>query len=471
MNLNITLTQYSGLGRPLLLIFFFFPFFAWAQSDTTTAYDYSLFRFPDINRRALDIGGNFDGNAGRFGNSGLISNLQDGIRQDLGGSYSHFVNNAKVQALRSVSFNPSLRWSKHEFPQLFVPEKVRLFEVNANFQTFSYNRFYISPSRFLEAGWDVFGFYGRRDVKSSVDPPQLSENVNYTVRLPLKFGVGRIEPIDDVFLAKFMMDDMFENGVLQVPVLQDDLFELGRVMAHARNQRIFDFRRQRIYELTQLNNWFASKKAGDTGDLLYFTALTDNWLYAFRNTRFSGKRFSVGFTPYRVFSENNEDSPIFTHGINFEALYEKQRPANQFWQLDHSLTFIAGYGHRNRDYFAGSRLSWFSLSVAIEGEAGYYPNSRTRMSARAGVAPGYYVNASALQPAGINNEVFEINAQTGISMDYFLNFRTRLSAGVSTTYNWSDGPALLGVPSFSFIPQKLSQFWLSGRLGLIYSMF
>ncbi len=471
MNLITVLSGRSGLGWPLLLIFFFFPFFAWAQSDTTTAYDYSLFRFPDINRRALDIGGNFDGNAGRFGNSGLISNLQDGIRQDLGGSYSHFVNNAKVQALRSVSFNPSLRWSKHEFPQLFVPEKVRLFEVNANFQTFSYNRFYISPSRFLEAGWDAFGFYGRRDVKSSVDPPQLSENVNYTVRLPLKFGVGRIEPIDDVFRAKFMMDDMFENGVLQVPVLQDDLFELGRVMAYARNQRIFDFRRQRIFELTQLNNWFASKKIVDTGDLLYFTALTDNWLYAFRNTRFSGKRFSIGLTPYRQFSDNNEESPTFTNGINFEALYEKQRPANQFWQLDHTLAFAAGYGRHNRNYFNETLLSWFFLSVTAGAEAGYYPNSRTRMSARAAVTPKYYLNASALQPAGINSQVFDLNAQAGIEMDYLLNFRTRLNAGFSTVYNWSDGPAFFGVPTFSFIPQKLSQFWLSGRLGLIYSMF
>jgi hypothetical protein len=75
------------------------------------------------------------------------------------------------------------------------------------------------------------------------------------------------------------------------------LFELGQLMAGARTRRIFDARRQRIYELTQIGQWFMDKNLARNGDLPYFTTLSDNWLYSFFNERCAGSRFSIGLSP------------------------------------------------------------------------------------------------------------------------------------------------------------------------------
>lgn len=79
------------------------------------------------------------------------------------------------------------------------------------------------------------------------------------VSVPLAYGFGRLEPMQQVFNAQFLMDDLLEQGLINEKFTEEELYELAGIMSKVLNTRVFDFRRSRIYQLTELSNWLESK--------------------------------------------------------------------------------------------------------------------------------------------------------------------------------------------------------------------
>ncbi len=437
----------------------FLPVCLRAQGDSMR-YDYAQFRFPDINRKALDITGSLLGSAGGVQANDQFSTTGQHFNQNLQAIYTQFINRDKLQAFRSVGLSSTYNAQRSRFDDSTT---TRSHAFTPGMATAAFNRHYYKPNRYIEIGWNARVDY--TDLKNAPIqnipflPPVTEQRYTYSVSLPLRYGIGRIEPIDDIFIAKFMVDDMRANTVLGAPLAQEDIFELGRIMAHARNQRIFDFRRQRIYELTQIHQWFQSKGIGQTGDLIFFTTLTDNWLYSFFNTRFAGKRFSVGITPYQEYQGRSAQLPFLQNGAVFSATYEKQSPVNQFWQLDYSLSFISGYHWANRRAELTPASSYINLGISGNFSAGFYPNSRTRMTGFALVSPDYRFNTSALTAPGLGDGL-NLFSTIGTRIDYFLNFRTRLLGDVNVQHTFRDAQGA-----------NFSNYSLFGRVQLIYSLF
>lgn len=445
----------------LPLVTAFSPRAATAQSDTTT-YNYAAFRFPDINRKALDLSMDAAGTANSSETRGEfpISFTSGNFSQNFNASYNQFVNNEKLQALRSVSLfqrfsDSSQKAITQNDPNIFSREQ------NTGLSIFSSgeNRLYRSPLRYLEANWQAsvqYSFLHRR--QNGPNPAIKAETTRTMLKMPIRIGVGRIEPIDDVFLAKFMVDDMQQNGILAAPLSENDLFALGQVMAHARNQRIFDFRRQRIYELTQLNNWFKEKGITDSGDLMYFTTLADNWLYGFSNVRSSGQRLSAGIEPfYQYISQSS-------YSATASVRYEGRRPINQFWQLGHTLDISTTYGVIHSPFPQNPATRYWRPGVSALFLAGWFPNSRTRINGSSSLQANYFMPQS-------SSDFIWITQRTDLAADYFLNFRTRLRANIGLQYNWSSSRA-----GFIFVPLETAfinnkEISLNGGLSLFYSLF
>ncbi|MBX2929949.1 MAG: hypothetical protein KF852_19095 [Saprospiraceae bacterium] len=445
----------------LSLVAAFSPHAATAQSDTTT-YNYAAFRFPDINRRALDFSMDVAGSANASETRGTfpISLSSGNFSQNLSASYGQFINNERLQALRSVSLFQGFSDRSQETiiqntPNNFFWQQEARLSVSSSGE----NRLYRSPLRYLEANWLVsvqYNFLQRR--QNGPNPAIKSEMTRTALKMPLRIGVGRIEPVDDVFLAKFMVDDMQQNGILAAPLSESDLFALGQVMAHARNQRNFDFRRQRIYELTQLNNWFKEKGITDSGDLMFFTTLADNWLYGFSNVRSSGQRFSVGIEPFYQYISQA------TYRATASVRYEGRRPINQYWQLGHTLDISTAYGVINSPFPQNPATRYWQPGATALFLAGWFPNSRTRINGSTSLQANYFMPQS-------SSDFIWIAQRTDLAADYFLNFRTRLRANIGLQYNWSSSTS-----EFAFIPLENAfannkEFFLNGGLSLFYSLF
>ena len=168
MNLITTLMRRSGLGRPLLLFFFLIPFLTWAQSDTATTYDYSQFRFPDINRKALDFSGSFGGriNDNRLRESGATDE-RGSLGQNLDVRYSQFINRDKLQATRDIFLSNSFDFSSTKDVVSNVSTFSRESRLSPSLSSFGVNRYYFQPNRYVQLDWNFFSSYSRWATESS----------------------------------------------------------------------------------------------------------------------------------------------------------------------------------------------------------------------------------------------------------------------------------------------------------------
>lgn len=476
-----TTTTFCRFAQAALLMIFLLAkstIYSQTQPDSTD-YDYAAFRFPDIDRKALNAQFGLSGNAAqilRHQQTPQTENHQSIFENNLNLSYSRFRNTEKLQALRLVSFGQSL-FSGRTKSVFSVTTSQRFTRFNANLVINDQHRHYYEPQRFWEYQLLVATTFEKASQRQSL-PPIVEKYWTFDLNasLPLKLGTGRIEPIDDVFLAKFMMDDLVENGILNAELSQEQLFSLGQVMAAARNQRIFDVRRQRIYELTQLDNWFKENGLAESkSDMLYFTTVADNWLYSFRNVRSAGERYAVGVAPFALLSHLRELNPGVSDGhFGFSVFgeYDNERPINQFWQVEKNAR--AGIEYLNNPVNFADDLSNDWLRPFAEASLGYgfFPNSRTIVLADASLRYEYYI--------GADDNVLDFNyhvIQPGIRLEatYFVNYQFRITGALNGSYFWSsnntDGPVF---PS-SELPFSLSSgnagFNFSSNVSLLYSFF
>jgi len=448
------------------------PFVAAAQTDSSKV-DYSLFRFPDIDRKALDVTGGLEGlTANNTQIAGTVFSEQASFSQTLALRYSRFINRDNLQGNKSIYFSPYYSSSRSKNTSPGLNSDNRSYSFIPRIVVESEQRHYFKPNRYI--GIDGVVSVAYEEFKSqTLTNDNLSQQFSYGVSGAFRYGIGRIEPIDDVFLAQFMADDMRANGILNEDLTQDELFELGRIMADARNRRIFDFRRQRIFELTQLSNWFAAKGLGSKDNILFFTTLADNWLYSFFNTRSSGRRFSIGLAP-EFSARHNKDNQILptrTLGLAFVAEYVRARPINQFWQWDQRLALHSGYtdaSFPDNSFFRPNSIATNTLTASAS--MGWYPSSRTFIRATAALASTYAFSLEPVQPANFPGNAFVIQPSLSLSGSYFLDYRTRIGFNLNTNYRHSSS-TLLDPLVFGFSGSNQSAFQLSGNIRLNYSLF
>jgi hypothetical protein len=428
-------------------------------------YDYAAFRFPDIDRRALVLNFNLQGSGSTRATS--FATPRQTFRghqfaENLDLEYSRFRNLPRLQALESYFFSNSLfvRTEKQATSNI----DLNTFSHGMAVRTFSQYRYYHQAERYLglELQGQVRHEFFRRDNNIIGDRFRRNE-VLAELRPQFQYGWGRVEPIDDVFLAKFMVEDMLENGVLSESLSQEQLFALGQRMAFVRNQRIFDARRLRIYELTEIDRWFKEEGLASAGDILYLTTLTDNWLYAFHNTRFAGSRFELGVRPglfyrYRISRDSESDSRELS--LNGSARYERHRPLNQYWQA--VSTAEAGL---ERFWLRGdqAREDWRPY-LLLSQQYGYYPNSRTRLNASVGLR--YFYSLDFPEPTRDDRHAVVANLLFGA--DYFVNYQFVIRGNINANYFWDRSQTAL-LPPFDVLMENQFNYWAS--LQFLYTIF
>src|SRR5690606_3363708 len=110
--------------------------------------------------------------------------------------------------------------------------------------------------------------------------PQLSgkfnveRDVNMYASFPLKLGIGKIEPVAYLNVAEFLAEDLHNEGLIENPMNEDDIFELAEKIVSVTNERVFDRRKAYIYQLTEISDWFYQRNIPT--DIKSFSILNDN---------------------------------------------------------------------------------------------------------------------------------------------------------------------------------------------------
>ncbi len=284
---------------------------------------------------------------------------------------------------------------------------------------------------------------------------RISENsVQLAVNPYLLFGVGRIEPLEDAAIAYFLLEDLYQNGLLATAITQHDLVILADRMATARLTRVFDFREKFKYELSRIDDAVRAMGWIDEVSIEYFTILADNWRSAIRPVRGQGRRTSVGIAPGLLLQSYNQkirqdgqmigedDSShlqtMYLYGI---LQHRNERPLSIRWQRSAGSEIAFGYELNNHESDVSKIERQAGHLVGFYGY-GYYPNSRTRWT---NTLEGS-LHLQRMHKTTGNAARVHFNS----SISYFLSPRTFLSGSVRIQWNTMHRFKPLATPFSSF---------------------
>lgn len=436
----------------ILLVIVFVQSALIAQTDSIL---YRTYEYPNVYRKALQLSTGLDGTyINAKGNSNLNPEKLSDFNQDLQLSYSTFKNDEKTQGESYGSFINSYSNTKLDGTKV----------INFGFYWNMHNlqRRFRTNNNFFEWGYNLNSSY--TGFKRPDLPDQNRQNLSSILQVPLKIGKGRIQPISDVFLAKFIADELVSSGIISRQMTQSELFSFANEIAILQNQRVFDSRRYRVYVQENLSKWLENNFQTDKERTIELVnIITDNWLNAFLTNRLSGKSFSFGVTPSLQFNRNLEDGTYSNSekATSGELEYKNELPMSQFFQRSINIRGGLTVVEKKNNNKTGNFLEpFFNASYVL----GYYPNSRTTLSLGANV--NFQEYNLLLLTLFQNNQ---INSAIDFRTSYFISNRIRITGEFSAihSHNWRESEVIFS-PSETVTYDRIR---LRGNVGLSYIFF
>ena len=309
------------------------------------------------------------------------------------------------------------------------------------------------------------------ETKNTGDPYQTEEKStsnNFRPNAELLVGIGRIEPVEDMRLAIYILEELQKAKRLKRVPTKAEIIEFAELISTLRNERFFDSRLKRIHELEQLDTFLVSKDLISDYDATHFAIIMDNWDYAAGPDRNAGWRISTGIggsinwnkmesiswtNNYMDFTSNSDYTRSQLRGI-LNLIYAK--PVNLYWQIDFGIQLIMGtdmYG-KDKIFVLDSDVNKFII-VSPYCSVGYYPNSRS--SYRLSLSPDYYNR--------IDENPQYLSLDFIIGGNYYISQQLRLNFGIHSYFK--HGESQTG--SFLYDDYK-NGFNYSAHVDLTYSI-
>jgi hypothetical protein len=410
-------------------------------------YSYNEFRFQGIDRQALELETGLGAWFLRTSSGTSIYNI---FHSDLPrASYIRFRNLENKQV--SERYGVGAFFGSGQLQDRFNNQETRMSFLQSSAQAYREYRYYYKPNRFFEYRLSGQAGFNHNRIDRTQNPNQMvgrSESGEFLGTVGVFTGRGRLEPIDDVFLAKFTLDGMQAAGLITDELSQEQVFSLGQHMARIRNQHAFNFRRQRSYELEQLDAWFREHTDIDPGSSAFLDVLKDNWLYGLQNTRFSGWRISVGLEPELSWQRLIRSGYGGNVHLNYVlgGIAEYHRPINQHWQLEHQASL--GVNHL---FYSSSvpGVDWyFEPFLRASTGLSWHPNTRTRISSRGVLNYNPLIDQESFSSTYLNRFISSLQLEG----EYLLNYRMRASGFISldNTFGFSKHFSMSGGVRFTY---------------------
>jgi hypothetical protein len=456
-----------------------------AQTDLVH-FNLDSFFLPAIDRRIMTVNGSMG--YGRQDITAGVNSAEDhpsSFGLDLNGQYSRYINSPQRQAYFQVSASPDFRYNKYSESYFYSYSKRSQF--SPSLSSYTYNRHY-TGKRFFETGYSAhLNFYSSTQTYEDTlgVEKRKPRDFLFDISLPLAIGHGRLEPVSDVSMSLFMLQDALDLGLSPVAFTQEDIYDFASLMATLRNERMFDSRVKRVHDFRSLYDFMLAHDWVIRDDPGFFTVLVDNFLYNLPNYRYSGKQWRYSFTPAYQY-ENDQTDFIFQSQERAKEItnlvsgalavgFDKSRQIDLHQQARRAHTLFTKASHLTRSGdFQDETVTWMEAGLTNTFTKDWFPNSRTVV--------GFYTSVDYTYMRDLSEEDFPsgddkpdnhlVSLSIGSSADYFLSYRSRLTANLALNYEHNTNEAF---PVFTFNPlfsnQRVSGFNLDFQLGLFVNIF
>ena len=268
------------------------PFVLGAQF---TDFDLSKYKLPDIRLNRLDATFNFLNDLNTYlyhqpwDTTKTKSNRLSG---SLNLGYYYFRNSEKYQG--NLIVNTYLRPEIYKYGTENTDKKTN--NTEGSFIISSTNRFYNQRMFFVEIDPDFF--FNSEKNRILNENGTTTESINresYTgLSVPLSVGYGRIEPVEDMRLAVYILEELQKAGRIPVVPPEDVIIKMAREISRIKKKRFFDIRIRKMEELHVIDSFLVANDIISSNDITYFTVLNDNWDYASGPARESGFAVNAG---------------------------------------------------------------------------------------------------------------------------------------------------------------------------------
>ena len=274
------------------------------------------------------------------------------------------------------------------------------------------------------------------------------------------YGLGRVENVSDARIVLFILDDLRKEGLLNREPTLEEIDAISDLTIYVKNQRFFDSRIKRIYELKSIDSLLQSQGILKKDDVAYHTILQDNWNYSVNKFRQIGWLLQIGFKPSTFFRESestadfkvgsnphlssNDKSESISNGIALFTKYNWFSPISQVLQNDISagIEVLANNNRTNSTALQDGNLfnqlsnnsDNISYRINVRDNFGIYPTNRTYISLYGGASLALNSTLNNQLPLAPIQESINLNLQTGLETYYYFSPQLRLSCYYNVNY-------------------------------------
>jgi hypothetical protein len=272
-------------------------------------------------------------------------------------------------------------------------------------------RYYYTPNMFYEVNYS--GSISSRYLFSNKSNTRDDLDATLGSSVGIRVGKGRINPIDEVFTAAFIIDEIKNEGIDVSTFNQETLFEFGQLLVLMLNRRILDSRRLKVIQFLELSKFMdAHISTDEVSKAMVNAIIMDNIFFANNPSRFSGYRISFGIEPSGLYYINKKKENPNRLGFTSSFHLEYNKVISRYFNFNAYSKFEA-----DKIKTAGVESELEFGTYANLGIL-YYPISRTNMS------------------AGISYSKYQMDKNLSFvsHIRYFINYNTQFDASLKINF-------------------------------------
>lgn len=456
---------------PIILITLIFVSLPGRSQDY--GYNLSDYKNPDYVYKSLNLRLNlsnpfsvFNSDDNGYGKGHAIS-----LNTNASGGYYRFSNSLKFQGEQSIFSGIESFVSNAKSDRSTFQTKDKSLRGNYYLQAKAINRFYFKADKYLEfdpaLDFSIGANRAENSRKDQLFPSTYtlykSNNSSLTISLPVYYGIGRIEQVQDAQIALNMLDDLKKLNLLNGNIQINQIETLAQLITKLKFKRAFDYRIQKIAEMKALDSLFALTGIVNTRNVEFFSILRDNWDYANSPIRMSGKRYFAGFNPKYLYqnqksNQNNGETEnlinsiieqknwLKQYSIGFTSGIEIEKPLSRKIQRSVYATADAGV-LSSTTFFSNptstadkTQISKVLPMISLESGItyGFYPNTRSWYTANWSLFTGYN-QTKRNDPTKLENNALYIYSGPAFNAYYYIapNLRLTLQYTGEFRYNYN----------------------------------
>jgi hypothetical protein len=454
-----------------------------------TDFDLSKYKLPDIRLHRLDASFDLLNDVGNY----LSQDKWDTTKwksNDLNGSlkldYYYFRNTEKYQGNLDASLYYGQRLNKY----VTESNNRKNNDVDRSISVNNINRFYNQRLFFIEVDPNIYflSYRDRQTEENGATEIYTFRETNTQLSVPVSVGYGRIEPVEDMRLAVYIIEELQKAGRITTVPPEDVVIRMAREISRIKKKRFFDTRIRKIEELQIIDSFLVANNIISSNDIRYFTVLNDQWDYASGPQRETGFSVNAGVGNDIRFNresvKHTVNDVVLTYNKNFRNIYEiggflnirYAKPINLYWQTSAGLNISYGKKFTRDPQDKESMISNYETNIfrtRINGLIQYLPDSRTSIGID---FTGLYQNSysvrtlTELDPDGYRMRDNLFSVVSTFDMYYYISPQLRVQL-LATLFGNND---LLKVRYESTLPEdeELTRWYKHNvSLTLTYSFF